>query len=76
MVLAALALLSVAGVVIAAGKGRRWTETLAARYLLLLVLLAACGSLVDRFPFGPTNEVPSLREVATCCGWCRPSPSD
>jgi hypothetical protein len=56
--LAALALLSMAGVVIAAVRGRQRTETLAARYLLLLVLLAAGGSLVDRFPFGPTNEVP------------------
>jgi hypothetical protein len=27
----------------------------AARYLLLLVVLAASGSLIDRFPFGPSN---------------------
>jgi hypothetical protein len=53
--LALLAVLSMTGLVIAAVRGRRGSETLAARYLLLLVVLAAVGSLVDRFPFGPTN---------------------
>jgi hypothetical protein len=52
--LALLAVLAMVGLVIAAVKGRR-SETVAARYLLLLVVLAAAGSLVDRFPFGPSN---------------------
>jgi len=56
--LALLALLSMAGLVIAAVRGRRRSEALAARYLLLLVLVAAGGSLLERFPFGPSNEVP------------------
>jgi hypothetical protein len=55
--LALLALLAMSGLVIAAAKGHR-PETLTARYLLLLVVVAAGGSLVDRFPFGPSNEVP------------------
>jgi hypothetical protein len=52
--LALLAVLAMVGLVIASVKGRR-AETVAARYLLLLVVLAAAGSLVDRFPFGPSN---------------------
>jgi hypothetical protein len=52
--LAQLAVLAMAGLVFASMKGRR-SETVAARYLLLLVVLAAGGSLVDRFPFGPSN---------------------
>ena len=55
--LALLAVLSIAGLVIAALKGRQRSETIAARYLLLLVVVAAVGSLVDRFPFGTSNEV-------------------
>src|SRR5262245_37171527 len=53
--LALLAVLSMVGLVVASVKGRR-SETLAARYLLLLAVLAAAASLVDRFPFGPSNE--------------------
>jgi hypothetical protein len=53
--LALLAVLAVAGLVIASVKGHGRSETLAARYLLLLVALAAGGSMVDRFPFGPSN---------------------
>lgn len=56
--LAGLAVLAMAGLAIGAISGRSRSETLAARYLSLLVLLAAAGSLVGRFPFGPTNEVP------------------
>jgi hypothetical protein len=41
--------------VIASVRGRR-SETVAARYLLLLVVLAAGGSLLGRFPFGPGNQ--------------------
>jgi hypothetical protein len=52
--LALLAVLAMVGLVIASVKGHR-SETVAARYLLLLVVLAAAGSLVDRFPFGPSN---------------------
>jgi hypothetical protein len=52
--LALLAVLSIVGLVIASVKGRR-SETVAARYLLLVVVLAAGGSLVNRFPFGPSN---------------------
>jgi hypothetical protein len=55
--LALLAVLSMSGLVIAATRGRRRSETVAGRYLLLLVVAAAIGSLVDRFPFGPSNEV-------------------
>ena len=55
--LALLAGLSMFGLVIAATRGRRRSETVAGRYLLLLVVAAAIGSLVDRFPFGPSNEV-------------------
>jgi hypothetical protein len=51
-----LAVLSMAGLVIASVRGRR-SETVAARYLLLLVVLAAGGSLVGRFPFGPRNQI-------------------
>jgi hypothetical protein len=54
--LALLAVLSMAGLVIAAVKGRRRSETIVARYLLILVVLAAVGSLAERFPFGPGNE--------------------
>jgi hypothetical protein len=54
--LALLALLSMSGLVLAATKGRRRSETVTGRYLLLLVFAAAVGSLVDRFPFGPHNE--------------------
>jgi hypothetical protein len=50
-----LAVLSMAGLVIASVRGRR-SETVAARYLLLLVVLAAGGSLLGRFPFGPGNQ--------------------
>jgi hypothetical protein len=53
--LALAAVLAMAGLVLAAVKGRRQSETVAARYLLLLVVMAAAGSLVDRFPFGPSN---------------------
>ncbi len=54
--LALLAVLSVAGLVVASVKGPRRAEMVAARYLLLLVVLAAGGSLVSRFPFGPNNR--------------------
>jgi hypothetical protein len=57
--LALLALLSMSGLVLAATRGRRRSETVVGRYLLLLVAAAAAGSLVDRFPFGPSNEVPA-----------------
>lgn len=57
--LALLAVLSMTGLFVAAVRGRRRSETLAARYLLLLVVLAAGGSLVERFPFGPTNPAVS-----------------
>jgi hypothetical protein len=50
-----LALLSIGGLVVAAVKGRQRSETLVARYLLLLVVLAAVGSFLERFPFGPAN---------------------
>jgi hypothetical protein len=53
--LALLAALSMVGLVVASVKGRR-SETVAARYLLLMVVLAAAASLVDRFPFGPSND--------------------
>jgi hypothetical protein len=56
--LALLAVASMGGLVLAAVKGQRRSETIAARYLLLLVVAAAAGSLVDRFPFGTTNEHP------------------
>jgi hypothetical protein len=54
--LALLALLSMSGLVLAATRGARRSETIAGRYLLLLVVAAAAGSLMDRFPFGPHNE--------------------
>jgi len=56
--LALLAVLSLSGLLIAATRGLRRSETVAGRYLLLLVVAAAIGSLVDRFPFGPSNESP------------------
>jgi hypothetical protein len=56
--LALLAVLSMSGLVIAATRSRRRSETLAGRYLVLLVAAAAVGSLADQFPFGPTNDVP------------------
>jgi hypothetical protein len=52
------AVLAMAGLVVGALKGTRHSETVAARYLLLLVVVAASGSLADRFPFGPSNERP------------------
>lgn len=48
-------LLAIAGLVAAATRGRRRSENIAARYLLLLVAMAFVGALLDRFPFGPTN---------------------
>jgi len=56
--LALLAVAAMGGLILAAVKGQRRSETIAARYLLLLVVAAAAGSLVDRFPFGTTNEHP------------------
>jgi hypothetical protein len=55
--LTVFALVAIAGLVIAATKGHR-PESLAGRYLLLLVATAFFGSLLHRFPFGPTNSVP------------------
>jgi hypothetical protein len=54
--LSLLALLSMSGLVLAATRGFRRSETVAGRYLLLLVVTAAVGSLFERFPFGPHNE--------------------
>jgi hypothetical protein len=54
--LALLAMFSMAGLAIAAVKGRGRSEAIVARYLLTLVLLAASGSLAERFPFGPSNQ--------------------
>jgi hypothetical protein len=48
-------LLAIAGLVAAALRGRR-PETIAARYLLLLIVMAYFGSLLHKFPFGPIND--------------------
>lgn len=48
-------LLAIAGLVAAATKGRRRSESIAARYLLLLMAMAFVGSFLHVFPFGPTN---------------------
>jgi hypothetical protein len=47
-------LLAIAGLVAASVRGRR-SETIAARYLLVLIVIAYVGSLFHKFPFGPTN---------------------
>ncbi len=57
-VLTLLAIAALAGLAVGAVRGRTRTETLTARYLGLLVAVAAVGSLLDRFPFGPSNEHP------------------
>lgn len=57
--LSVLGVVTVIGLVLAAwGRGRR-TETVAGRYFAVLVGLAFVGSLLHRFPFGPTNMVVS-----------------
>jgi hypothetical protein len=48
-------LLAIAGLVTAATRGRSQSESIAARYLLLLVAFAVVGSFLHAFPFGPTN---------------------
>ena len=48
-------LLAIAGLVAAATKGYRRSESIAARYLLLLVAIAFVGSFLHQLPFGPTN---------------------
>jgi hypothetical protein len=51
------ALGAVAGLVIAATKGRR-PERIVGRYFLLILSVAFVGALLHRFPFGPTNYRP------------------
>jgi hypothetical protein len=50
-------LLAIAGLIGAAVQERRRGETVVARYLLLLIAVAFVGSVLHRFPFGPTNDV-------------------
>jgi hypothetical protein len=54
--LTVLAVVSVGGLAVAAVRGIGRSETVAARYLLLLVVVAAVGGLLDRFPFGTIND--------------------
>lgn len=49
-----MGVLAITGLVAAAVRGRR-SESVAARYLLLLVVIAFVGSLLHRFPFGTLN---------------------
>lgn len=55
-ILAVLAVVMVAGLVLAAFVRPRRSESIAARFLLLILVLAVVGAFVDRFPFGTSNE--------------------
>lgn len=50
-------LLAIAGLIAASVRGITRSESLVARYLLLLIATAFVGSFLHKFPFGPTNSV-------------------
>lgn len=54
--LAVLGIAAVVGLGLGAVRGRRRAETIASRYFLVLVLVAAVGSFAGAFPFGPSNQ--------------------
>ncbi len=47
--------LAIAGLIAASFRGPRRAETVAGRYLLLLIVVAYVGSILHKFPFGPIN---------------------
>ena len=55
--LTAFGLLAIGGLVVAAMRGRV-AERLVAQFSVLMIAVAFGGALIDRFPFGPTNQHP------------------